>query len=70
LARAILHDPDNPFHVRALTRNARSDKGTELARLGACFGFGQDAPLVLGGKTPAQSTIVFGTGHHFRGALK
>ena len=35
LARAILNDPDSPFQVRALTRNARSERATELARLGA-----------------------------------
>jgi uncharacterized protein YbjT (DUF2867 family) len=35
LARAILHDPDGPFRVRALTRNARSEKAEALARLGA-----------------------------------
>ncbi|WP_018233417.1 NmrA/HSCARG family protein [Thioalkalivibrio thiocyanodenitrificans] len=35
LARAILHDPDAPFRVRALTRNARSEKAEALARLGA-----------------------------------
>lgn len=35
LARAILDDPDGPFRVRALTRNARSEKAAELARLGA-----------------------------------
>src|SRR5262245_60790306 len=35
LARAILNDPDGPFQVRALTRNTRSDKATDLARLGA-----------------------------------
>jgi uncharacterized protein YbjT (DUF2867 family) len=35
LARAILHDPDGPFRVRALTRKARSEKAGELARLGA-----------------------------------
>jgi uncharacterized protein YbjT (DUF2867 family) len=35
LARAILNDPDGPFQVRALTRNPRSDKATELAKFGA-----------------------------------
>jgi uncharacterized protein YbjT (DUF2867 family) len=35
LARAILDDPDSGFTVRALTRNAASDKAKELARLGA-----------------------------------
>jgi uncharacterized protein YbjT (DUF2867 family) len=35
LARAILDDPDSPFQVRALTRNARSDKAAELAGYGA-----------------------------------
>ncbi|WP_457653154.1 NmrA/HSCARG family protein [Rhodocaloribacter sp.] len=35
LARAILNDPDSPFQVRALTRNAHSEKAAELARLGA-----------------------------------
>ena len=35
LVRAILNDPDGAFHARALTRNARSDKATEIARLGA-----------------------------------
>ena len=35
LARAILNDPDVPFQVRALTRNPRLDKATDLARLGA-----------------------------------
>lgn len=35
LARAILNDPDGPFQVRALTRNPRSDKAADLARLGA-----------------------------------
>jgi uncharacterized protein YbjT (DUF2867 family) len=35
LARAILHDPDGPFRVCALTRKARSEKAGELARLGA-----------------------------------
>jgi uncharacterized protein YbjT (DUF2867 family) len=35
LARAILADPDAGFTVRALTRNADSEKARELARLGA-----------------------------------
>jgi uncharacterized protein YbjT (DUF2867 family) len=35
LARAILNDPDSQFAVRALTRNAASDKATALADLGA-----------------------------------
>ncbi len=35
LARAVLTDPDGPFHVRALTRNPVSDKAAELAGLGA-----------------------------------
>jgi uncharacterized protein YbjT (DUF2867 family) len=35
LARAILADPDAAFAVRAITRNAKSDKAQELARLGA-----------------------------------
>lgn len=35
LARAILNDPDSQFAVRALTRNAASDKAKELERLGA-----------------------------------
>ncbi len=35
LARAILNDPDGPFRVRALTRDARSEKAAALARLGA-----------------------------------
>jgi uncharacterized protein YbjT (DUF2867 family) len=35
LARAILDDPDAAFTVRAITRNAGSDKAKELARLGA-----------------------------------
>jgi uncharacterized protein YbjT (DUF2867 family) len=35
LARAILNDPDGPFQVRALTRDAGSDKAAALARLGA-----------------------------------
>jgi len=34
LVRAILDDPNGPFQVRALTRDARSDKATELARRG------------------------------------
>ena len=35
LARAILNDSGNRFHVRALTRKTSSDKAAELARLGA-----------------------------------
>jgi uncharacterized protein YbjT (DUF2867 family) len=35
LARAILADPDGGFTVRAVVRNAQSDKAKELARLGA-----------------------------------
>jgi uncharacterized protein YbjT (DUF2867 family) len=35
LARAILNDRSGRFQVRALTRNPRSDKASELARLGA-----------------------------------
>ena len=35
LAHAILNHPNGAFQVRALTRNARSDKSAELARLGA-----------------------------------
>jgi uncharacterized protein YbjT (DUF2867 family) len=35
LARAILKDPQGDFRVRALTRNPRSEKAAELARLGA-----------------------------------
>ena len=35
LARAILNDPAGPFQVRALTRDAGSDKAAGLARLGA-----------------------------------
>lgn len=35
LARAILDDPDGPFHVRALTRTVHSAKASELAWLGA-----------------------------------
>lgn len=35
LARAILNDPDSDFAVRALTRNASSDKAKQLADLGA-----------------------------------
>ena len=35
LAGAILNEPDGPFHVRALTRNPRSDKATDLAQQGA-----------------------------------
>lgn len=35
LARAILGDPDAEFRVRALTRDADSERAQELARLGA-----------------------------------
>ena len=35
LVRAILHDPRGGFAVRAITRDAQSDKAKELARLGA-----------------------------------
>jgi len=35
LVRAILADPDGGFAVRAITRNAGSDKARELAKLGA-----------------------------------
>ncbi|KAA9325922.1 NmrA/HSCARG family protein [Hymenobacter busanensis] len=35
LARAILHDAQSEFAVRAITRNPASDKARELARLGA-----------------------------------
>jgi uncharacterized protein YbjT (DUF2867 family) len=35
LAHAILKDAEGPFQARALTRNPRSDKASELARLGA-----------------------------------
>jgi uncharacterized protein YbjT (DUF2867 family) len=35
LARAILSDPDSEFSVRAITRDAESEKSKELARLGA-----------------------------------
>lgn len=35
LVRAILNDPDNPFRVRALTRNPLSEKARQLAALGA-----------------------------------
>jgi uncharacterized protein YbjT (DUF2867 family) len=35
LVRAILADPQGGFAVRAITRNAKSDKAQELARLGA-----------------------------------
>jgi uncharacterized protein YbjT (DUF2867 family) len=35
LVRAILGDPDGGFAVRALTRDARSDKAREIAKLGA-----------------------------------
>ncbi len=34
-ARAILNDGDSPIAVRALTRNASSDKAQALAALGA-----------------------------------
>lgn len=35
LARAILNDKNSEFSIRAVTRNASSDKAKELARLGA-----------------------------------
>src|SRR4051812_24196859 len=35
VARAILHDRDAAFCVRALTRNPRSERAQALARLGA-----------------------------------
>ncbi|KPK17536.1 MAG: nucleoside-diphosphate sugar epimerase [Betaproteobacteria bacterium SG8_41] len=35
LVRAILSEPQGPFAVRALTRNANSEKAQELKRLGA-----------------------------------
>jgi len=35
LVRAILQDPSGGFAVRALTRNPKSDRAAELARLGA-----------------------------------
>jgi uncharacterized protein YbjT (DUF2867 family) len=35
LARAILNDPNSEFAVRAITRDANSDKAQELARMGA-----------------------------------
>src|ERR1039458_9133258 len=35
LARAILHDPQSRFAVRALTRNVKSPAAMELAKLGA-----------------------------------
>lgn len=35
LVRAILDDPNSSFHVRALTRNTRSDKAADLTRRGA-----------------------------------
>src|SRR3954453_5317601 len=35
LVRAILSDSEGPFRPRALTRNPRSDKAAELARIGA-----------------------------------
>ena len=35
LVRAILGDPNGGFKVRALTRNPGSDKGKELAAMGA-----------------------------------
>jgi uncharacterized protein YbjT (DUF2867 family) len=35
LVRAILNDPNSSFTVRAITRNTASDKGKELAKLGA-----------------------------------
>ena len=35
LVRAILEDKDGPFAVRALTRDASSDKALALAEMGA-----------------------------------
>lgn len=35
LVHAILDDPERPFAVRAVTRNAKSDQALELAQLGA-----------------------------------
>lgn len=35
LVHAILEDPERPFAVRAVTRNAKSDRARELASLGA-----------------------------------
>ncbi len=35
LVRAILNDPDGPFRARAITRNPKSEKAQELAKLGA-----------------------------------
>lgn len=35
VARAILNDPDSEFSVRAVTRNADSEKAKELAKMGA-----------------------------------
>jgi uncharacterized protein YbjT (DUF2867 family) len=35
LVRAILNDPDQEYHVRAITRDVNSNKAKELARLGA-----------------------------------
>ena len=35
LARAILSDPNSEFKVRAVTRNANSEKAQQLAALGA-----------------------------------
>ncbi len=35
LVRAILNDPSGGFHARALTRDPRSERAQELARLGA-----------------------------------
>src|SRR4026209_209528 len=35
LARSILHDTNSEFSVRAVTRNANSDKAKELSKLGA-----------------------------------
>ena len=48
LARAILADPSGGFAVRAVTRDARSDKARELARLGAEIVEGDiDDPVAL-----------------------
>jgi len=35
LVKAILNDPDKQFNVRAITRNANSDKAKKLAEMGA-----------------------------------